>query len=739
MSRNTGTFNFAANFEVLAKAPLDAKQLVGTKADLTGTTTWNQSGQVWLYDGAIVAVGSDPVAENNGVYWLSASTNYTNINSWVKVGNDTGTGKITGGTNGLSTAGANVVLGGNLTGNTTISGGGLYNVVFDNINNFQITPSGSSNIVFGVDETGLLYSFTGGSITYDDNGGLKYAGDYSLNYSNRSLVDKAYVDAIAAGLQPKMAADVATTANISLSGNPTIDGIIVQNGWRVLVKNQTTGWQNGIYVVTGGTWSRSTDFDFTPSGEVAQGALVPVITGNTNRNSIWVLVTPDPISSGQTLTFTLFSSPLVSAGVGITVSGTTISVDGASLAGNSIAWTGNTFNVDIGSGTLATALSDINNDITYISGQTNLRLTISDFNAYTGATETRLQGIENDIIYLSGVIDNKLDVSVFTGYTATTDTRFDNIESDIQYISGQTDLRLTISDFNAYTGATETRLNTIESDITGLTATTAALTADIQYISGQTDLRLTISDFNAYTGTTQPILNAALTGATNGLSISGRNVKLGGALCQTTTISGNSQILCLGTSSSCLNLFDVESSQSQIQSSSICLNGTTCTQINGGNINICLTNTCGLITDNRAGGNRCGLEYAANYSADYTIRSLPDVAYVTGYTQSAITNSSNVLNVVDFTGATYSAATTSDFIGASGGTVVYLPVTPKFGQRIVVSDIAGNALSNNIIVCSTIPAQHIVGSSCATINTDYGSITFIYNTKCFWSTAAFIN
>ena len=43
MSRSKGTFNFAANFEGLLKAPIDARQLVNTYADLTNSTTWSGS------------------------------------------------------------------------------------------------------------------------------------------------------------------------------------------------------------------------------------------------------------------------------------------------------------------------------------------------------------------------------------------------------------------------------------------------------------------------------------------------------------------------------------------------------------------------------------------------------------------------------------------------------------------------------------------------------------------------
>jgi len=94
MSRNVGDFIFPANFEVTKVEPLDGRQLVGTKADLTGTTTWNQSGAVWLYDGAIVSVGQDPVPENNGIYFLASASTYTDINSWVKAGTGEGGGTL---------------------------------------------------------------------------------------------------------------------------------------------------------------------------------------------------------------------------------------------------------------------------------------------------------------------------------------------------------------------------------------------------------------------------------------------------------------------------------------------------------------------------------------------------------------------------------------------------------------------------------------------------------------------
>jgi len=86
MARKHGTFNFAANFEVLTKAPLDARLVVDTKANLISPAIWQDiASNVWLYKGIVVSVVSDPSTENNGLYFLTDETQYTNYNYWVKI------------------------------------------------------------------------------------------------------------------------------------------------------------------------------------------------------------------------------------------------------------------------------------------------------------------------------------------------------------------------------------------------------------------------------------------------------------------------------------------------------------------------------------------------------------------------------------------------------------------------------------------------------------------------------
>lgn len=97
-------------------------------------------------------------------------------------------------------------------------------------------------------------------------------------------------------------ARAATTANITLSGPQTIDGVSVNVGDRVLVKNQASATQNGVYVVASSAWSRATDCNI--AAELPSGSLVVVSEGDTQADTIFKLVTNEPITLGTTdLTF----------------------------------------------------------------------------------------------------------------------------------------------------------------------------------------------------------------------------------------------------------------------------------------------------------------------------------------------------------------------------------------------------------------------------------------------------
>jgi hypothetical protein len=141
---------------------------------------------------------------------------------------------------------------------------------------------------------------------------------------------KGYVDAAVNGTDWKQSVRVGTTANLgALSGLLTIDGVTLVANDRVLVKDQSTGSANGIYVAAAGAWSRSTDAD--ANAEVTAGLSVMITEGTTLADTQWRLVTNDPIVVGTTsLSFTqIGAGTSYSQGTGISIGGSVISIDAA--------------------------------------------------------------------------------------------------------------------------------------------------------------------------------------------------------------------------------------------------------------------------------------------------------------------------------------------------------------------------------------------------------------------------
>jgi hypothetical protein len=121
---------------------------------------------------------------------------------------------------------------------------------------------------------------------------------------------KNYVDQAIAGLRTRIIAEVATTANVDLAADlqngDTIDGVTLVTGDRVLVKDQSTGSQNGLYtVVSSGTASRDTEFDTIAE---LSGQMVVVNQGTANDNKIFLCTTNNTATlDSDTITFTVIT------------------------------------------------------------------------------------------------------------------------------------------------------------------------------------------------------------------------------------------------------------------------------------------------------------------------------------------------------------------------------------------------------------------------------------------------
>ena len=192
---------------------------------------------------------------------------------------------------------------------------------------------------FGIRGIGADVQFgkSGGRVVYDSGNSLfKVTTDgttlgnmnVATPTSDNHAANKSYVDSIAQGLDVKDSVRAASTGNITV-GTPatTLDGVTLVTGDRILLKDQTTGSENGIYTYASGGLTRATDMDAT--GEFV-GAFFFVEEGTTNSDQGFVCSTNGTVTVGTTaVAFTQFTGT------------------GQLTAGNGLSKSGNTFNVNV--------------------------------------------------------------------------------------------------------------------------------------------------------------------------------------------------------------------------------------------------------------------------------------------------------------------------------------------------------------------------------------------------------
>lgn len=146
---------------------------------------------------------------------------------------------------------------------------------------------------------------------------------------------KAYVDAAANGLGWHSPVRAASTANGTLASafenGDTLDGVTLATGDRILLKNQTSGGENGIYVVAAsGAPARATDAD--AASEIVQAA-VAVEEGTANADTFWVNTTNAPITLGTTATVwaQFGAGATYTNGTGLSLTGNTFSIENSGV------------------------------------------------------------------------------------------------------------------------------------------------------------------------------------------------------------------------------------------------------------------------------------------------------------------------------------------------------------------------------------------------------------------------
>jgi hypothetical protein len=151
--------------------------------------------------------------------------------------------------------------------------------------------------------------------------------------NSTDIANKFYVDTVAQGLGPKAACQVGTTVNISLTGLQTIDGYTTLSGDRVLVKNQGTSSQNGIYIASASAWTRAVDMDVWAE---VPGAYTVLLNGG-QADTGWVCTATTAGTIGVTaMPWVQFSAvSTYSAGTGLTLSSNTFSITNTGVSAGS--------------------------------------------------------------------------------------------------------------------------------------------------------------------------------------------------------------------------------------------------------------------------------------------------------------------------------------------------------------------------------------------------------------------
>ena len=267
------------------------------------------------------AISGDATVANNGALTIS-NTSVTNAmlagsianaklaNSSITIGSDAvALGATQTDLNGITSLDVdNITVDGNTISTTNTNG------------NLNLDPNGTGTVDVSSARITSVATPTGGT----------------------DAANKNYVDAQLQGLDVKNSVRVATTANGTLSSafanGQTVDGITLATNDRILIKDQSTGSENGIYTVNAsGAPTRATDFD--ADSEVTGGTFFFVEEGTVNADNGFVMTNDGSVTVGTTaLVFTQFSGAgQVIAGAALTKSGNTLNVgvDDSSIEVNS--------------------------------------------------------------------------------------------------------------------------------------------------------------------------------------------------------------------------------------------------------------------------------------------------------------------------------------------------------------------------------------------------------------------
>jgi len=485
-------------------------------------------------------------------------------------------------------------------------------------------------------------------------------------------------------LDYKQSTRVVTATNINLSGGApsVVDSVNLVKGDRILVTGQTTGSQNGLYLVTtlgsgaNGTWDRTSDGN--ENGEIEAGMIVMVTEGAIYADTQWKLITDDPITINTTaLTFTQnYMANSISGGTSNVVvnsnANVTISSAGTanvvSVGNTAVTFTGNLFpsaNVTYSLGNTALRWKDLwlSNSTLYIGdvsiATTGSVLTVNGANVLTGNTGAAFStsgNITGGNILTSGLV------------SATGNVTANYFLGNVACASGIFSSRIFNGTSEANIGASGGNVNVS----VGGTSNVAVFATTGQFITGLLSVTGNITSGNIsstnYTGTNISVTGTVATASTVGGVITGSSVSVTGTSTSASTIGG------------------------VITGSSTSVTGTQTAASTVGGV---ITGSSASVTGDVAGAN---LTTAGNVSATGNIAGnylLANIYFATGFSASRIFNGTSEANI----GTSGGNANIS--IGGVSNVVVF-STTGEFVTGLLSA--TGNVTGGNVLTGGLISA-----------------------------------
>jgi hypothetical protein len=338
--------------------------------------------------------------------------------------------------------------------------------------------------------------------------------------SGNDVVNKTYLDFYAAGISWKQPVRCGTTANITLSGLQTIDGVTVVAGNRVLVKSQTAPAQNGIYLASATAWSRAPDAD---TWDELVSALVFVESGSTLAGSAWYCTIQPGGTLGTTaVTWSNFSvAATYTAGTGLTLTDYVFSITNTGVAAAAYGSASKTLTATVNAQGQLTVLAatDIAIANTQVSGLGTMSTQAASSVAITGGT-------------INGTTIGGSTAAAVTGTTVTANTQFTGAGTGLT----GTATSLSIGG-NAATATSATTATNLAGGATGSVPYQTASGATT-FLAAGTDgfvLKLTAGVPTWAASTSGTVTSVSGTGTVSGISLSGTvtstgNLTLGGTL-----------------------------------------------------------------------------------------------------------------------------------------------------------------------------------------------------------------